>query len=60
MRENTQARMEGTLDFDSHDLGGTFNPINATQSHSIFLKLKENTFLGQKVTAWSIFTLSIP
>ena len=41
--------------------GGAFNPNNATQTHSIFVKLSENTFLGMpKVRAWSIFILSMP
>ena len=26
--------------------GEVFNPNNATQTHSIFVKLQENTFLG--------------
>ena len=35
--------------------------INSFMStHTIFVKLEENTFLGMpKVTAWSIFTLSM-
>ena len=38
-----------------------FNPNNATQTHSIFVKLSESIFLGMpKVRAWSIFTLSMP
>ena len=41
--------------------GGPFNPNNATQTHSIFVKLSENTFLGMpKVRALAIFTLSMP
>ena len=40
--------------------GGILNSNNATQTQSIFVKLKENTFLGMpKVRAWPIFTLSI-
>ena len=40
--------------------GGPFNLYNITQTHSIFVKLLENTFLGMpKVRAWSIFTLSM-
>ena len=36
-------------------------PTNATKTHSVFVKLQENTFLGMpKVRAWSIFTLSMP
>ena len=27
------SRMEGTLDFDSFNLGATFHPYNVTQSH---------------------------
>ena len=39
--------MEGTLDFDSLDWGAKcFNLNNSTETHSIFLKLQENTFLG--------------
>ena len=35
-------------------------PINATKTHAIFVKLKENTFLGMlKVRGWQIFTLSM-
>jgi hypothetical protein len=41
--------------------GEPFNPNNARQTHSIFVKLYENIFLGMpKVRAWSIFTLSMP
>ena len=44
--------MKGTLDFDSYDLGDTFNANTARQTHSIFIKLEENTFLDMpKVTA---------
>ena len=40
--------------------GGILNSNNATQTHSIFVILLENTFLGMpKVKAWSIFTLSM-
>ena len=53
--------MDGTAIFDIPTWGGPFNPYNVTQTHSIFVKLKKNTFLGMpKVRAWSIFTLSIP
>ena len=53
--------MDGTLDFDSDHWGRIFIPNNATQTHSIFVKLYENTFLGMpKVRAWTIFTLSMP
>ena len=31
--------MEGTLDFDSLDIGAKFNPNNGTETHSIFVKL---------------------
>ena len=52
--------MDGTLDFANGHWGGLFNPNNATQTHSIFVKFVENTFLGMpKVRAWSIFTLSM-
>ena len=53
--------MDGTLDFDSFDLGDAFNPNNVTQTASNFIKLKENTFLGMpKIRVWSIFTFSMP
>ena len=35
--------------------------LNTAQTHSIFVNLEENTFLGMpKVRSWSIFTLSMP
>ena len=37
--------MDGTFNFDSDHWGRILNPNNATQTHSIFEKLKENTFL---------------
>ena len=53
--------MDGTAIFDLPTRGGPFNPYNDTQTHSIFVKLQENTLLGMpKVRAWSIFTLSMP
>ena len=52
--------MDRTLDFANFHWGRTFNPDNATQTHSIFVKLYENIFLGMlKLKAWSIFTLSM-
>ena len=38
--------MDGTLDFANVHWGRAFNPDNATQTHSIFVKLQENTFVG--------------
>ena len=38
--------MDGTLDFANVHWGRAFNPDNATQTHSIFVKFQENTFLG--------------
>ena len=53
--------MDRTLDFANVNWGKIFNANNATQTHSIFVKLSENTFLGMpKVRAWSIFILSMP
>ena len=53
--------MDRTAIFDLPAWGGPFNPYNVTQTHSIFVKLEENTFLGMpNVRAWSIFTLSMP
>ena len=53
--------MDGTAIFDLPTLGGPFNPYNVTKTHTIFVKLQENTFLGMpKVRAWSIITLSMP
>ena len=54
--------MEGTLDFDClHFKGAALNLNNVTQTHSIFAKLLENTFLGMpKFRTWSIFTLAMP
>ena len=53
--------MDEALDFANDNWGRILNSINATQAHSIFVKLKENTLLGMpKVRAWSIFTLSMP
>ena len=53
--------MDETLDFANDNWGRILNSNNATQTHSIFVKLKENTLLGMpKVRAWSIFTLSMP
>ena len=41
--------------------GGPFDPYNITQTHSIFVKLLKNTFLGMPtVRVLSIFTLPIP
>ena len=38
-----------------------FNLNNAAQTHSIFVKLEENSFLGMpEVREWSIFTLPMP
>ena len=52
--------MDGTAIFDLPTWGGPFNPYNVTQTHSIFIKLLDNTFLGTpKVRAGSFFTLSI-
>ena len=40
--------------------GLTFNPYDITQTHSIFVKLQENTLLGMsKIRAWSIFYIRI-
>ena len=53
--------MDGIAIFDLPTWGGPFNPYNVTQTHSIFVKPKENRFLGMpKVRTWSIFTLSMP
>ena len=53
--------MDGTAIFDIPTWGGHFNPYNDTKTHSTFVKLYENTFLGMpKVMAWSIFTLLMP
>ena len=53
--------MEGTLDFDSLDIGNNFNLNNGTETNLIFVKLLENTFLGMpKVRAWPILTLPMP
>ena len=53
--------MDGTLDFDCFHIGSNFKPYYATQTHSIFTKLSENTFLGiLKVESWSFFTLVMP
>ena len=52
--------MDGTLDFANANWGRISNANNATQTHSIFVKLLENTFLGiPKVRERSIFTLSM-
>ena len=41
--------------------GHAFNPNNATQTRSIFVKFKKNTVLGmRKVRSRLIFTLSMP
>ena len=41
--------------------GAALNLNNVTQTHSIFAKNLENTFLGMpKFRAWSIFTLAMP
>ena len=53
--------MDETAIFDLPTWGGPFNPHNVTQTHSIFVKLLKNTFLGMpKVRVLSIFTLPIP
>ena len=53
--------MDGTLDFANLHWGRVFNPNNATQTHSIFVKLLGNTYLGMpKVRAWPIFAMSVP
>jgi hypothetical protein len=53
--------MDGTAIFDFPTWGGPFKPYNVTHTHSIFVKLYENTFLGMpKVRGWSIFKLSMP
>ena len=53
--------MDGNAIFDIPTWGGYFNPYNVTQTHSTFVKLLENTFLGMpKVIALAIFTLSMP
>ena len=53
--------MDGTLNFANANWERILNSNIATQTHSIFVKLYENNFLGMpKVNAWSIFTLSIP
>ena len=52
--------MDETLNFANFHWGRAFNPNNAIQTHSIFVKLSENTFLVMpKVRALSIFTLSM-
>ena len=56
----TSLYMDGTAIFDLPTWGGPFNPYNVTQTHSIFIKLLDSTFLGMpKVRAGSFFTLSI-
>ena len=37
--------MDGILDFANDNWGRILNSNNATQTHSIFVKLKINTFL---------------
>ena len=52
--------MDGTLNFDCFNLGETFHIKNVTQTHSIFVKCWNNTFLGMlKVKTWYIFTLAM-
>ena len=54
-------QMDGKLDFANANWGRILNSNNATQTHSIFVKLLENTFLGMpKVRAWPILTLAMP
>ena len=49
--------MDRTLNFVNVLWERILNPNNATQTHSIFIKLLKNTFLGMsKVRAWPIFT----
>ena len=38
-KPRTTIQMEGTLDFTKDNWGRAFNPNNATQAHSIFVKL---------------------
>ena len=49
--------MDGTLDLTIR--GGPINLNNITQTQSVIVKLKKNTFYAcQK--AWSIFTFTMP
>ena len=60
-RPGASIEMDEILDFDCFYLGKAFHPYNVTQTLLIFVKLKENTFLGMsKVRAWSILTLAMP
>ena len=53
--------MDGTLNFANFNWGRISNTNNATQTHSIFVKLLENTFLDMsKVRDWPILTLAMP
>ena len=43
--------MDGTLDFANDHKGRILNANNATQTHSNFVKLLENTFLGMPLVS---------
>ena len=60
-KSRTTIEMDGTHDFANFNWGRILNSNKATQTHPIFVKLLENTFLDMsKLSAWSIFTLSMP